>query len=116
MRGTSRLSGGGLAGGLPPKAPPWPPNGLVTSERNELIACIPAGAAPVPASPESCVKAAANWSGELKLRRFWNAGGSVPPLATKVSMAFATAISLAVAEGGNVDAAEAAMVLQIEVV
>ena len=39
-------------------------NGLVTSDRNEFIAWVPACAAPVPASPESCANASASWLGD----------------------------------------------------
>src|ERR1039458_9772117 len=66
-------------------------NGLVTSDRNEFIAWIPACAAPVPASPESCVNALCSWVGDRNESRLPNAGGSVPPFLTKVSMEFATA-------------------------
>src|ERR1700674_5820010 len=65
-------------------------NGLVTSDRNEFIAWVPACAAPVPTSPESCVNALSSWLGDRNESRLANAGGSVPPFATKVSMAFAT--------------------------
>src|SRR6202035_5383374 len=65
-------------------------NGLVTSDRNEFIAWIPACAAPVPTSPESCVSAFPRFEGD-RLKRFRNPSGKVPPLAVKVSMAFATA-------------------------
>src|ERR1700692_1507003 len=102
----------GLAGGSG-VTPRLSANGLVNSDRNESIAWVPACAAPVPASPESCVKAAASWAGGLKMRRLWNAGGSVPPLLMKASMAFATANSLPGAEDGNADAAETAVVVQI---
>src|ERR1700737_2088012 len=65
-------------------------NGLVTSDRNEFIAWVPACAAPVPASPESCVNALCSWLGDRNESRLANAGGSVPPFLT-VSMEFATA-------------------------
>src|SRR6476469_7375544 len=66
-------------------------NGFVTSDRNEFIAWVPACAAPVPASPESCVNALSNWLGDRNRSRSANAGGSVPPFLTKVSIEFATA-------------------------
>src|ERR1700680_3298091 len=66
-------------------------NGLVTSDRNEFIAWVPACAAPVPTSPESCVNALCCWLGDRNESRWANAGGRVPPFLTKVSMEFATA-------------------------
>src|ERR1700687_2989160 len=66
-------------------------NGLVTSDRNEFIAWVPACAAPVPDSPEICVNALCSWLGDRNESRLANAGGSVPPFLTKVSMEFATA-------------------------
>src|SRR6202171_1331263 len=66
-------------------------NGLVTSERNEFIAWVPACAGPVATSPESCVNALGSWLGDRNESRLANAGGSVPPFLTKVSMEFATA-------------------------
>src|ERR1700736_5817649 len=66
-------------------------NGLVTSDRNEFIAWVPACAGPVATSPESCVKALCSWLGDRNESRPKNAGGSVPPLLIKVSMEFATA-------------------------
>src|SRR6202023_224483 len=65
--------------------------GLVTSDRNEFIAWVPACAAPVPTSPESCVNALCSWLGGRNESRLANAGGRVPPFLTKVSMEFATA-------------------------
>lgn len=67
-------------------------NGLSTSDKKEFIAWIPAGGAPVAASPESCVRAAANAAGDRVVRKFRNAGGNTPPAATKASSVFATAI------------------------
>src|ERR1035437_3164880 len=66
-------------------------NGLVTSDRNEFIAWVPACAAPVPASPESCVNALSSWPGDRNESRLANAGGSGPPFFARGSMAFATA-------------------------
>src|ERR1700687_2364654 len=66
-------------------------NGLVTSDRNEFIAWVPACAAPVPASPESCVKALCSWLGDRNESKLANAGGTVAPFLTKASMEFATA-------------------------
>ena len=63
---------------------------------------MPAGATPVPASPESCVSAFARSDGD-RLKRFKNASGSVPPLAIKLSSPFATEKSLVVAEDGSRD-------------
>src|ERR1700676_2660663 len=65
--------------------------GLVTSDRNEVIAWAPACAAPVPTSPESCVNVLCSWLGDRNESRLANAGGSVPPFLTKASMEFATA-------------------------
>src|ERR1700731_4455388 len=65
--------------------------GLVTSDRNEFIAWVPACAAPVPTSPESCVNALCSWLGDRNESRLANPSGSVPPFLTKVSMAFAPA-------------------------
>src|SRR3984893_722352 len=64
--------------------------GLVTSDRSEFIAWVPACAAPVPISPESCVNALCSWPGDRNESRLANPSGSVPPFLTKVSMAFAT--------------------------
>src|ERR1700688_3811384 len=66
-------------------------NGLVTSDRNEFIAWVPACAGLVPTSPESCVNALCSWPGDRNESRLANAGGSVPPFLTKASTEFATA-------------------------
>src|SRR5450631_374129 len=78
-------------------------NGLVTSDRNEFMAWVPACAVPVPDSPEICVSAFARSGGD-RLKRFRNPSESKPPLPTEVSIAFATARWLIVADGGNREA------------
>src|ERR1700676_4163276 len=91
-------------------------NGLVTSDRNEFIAWVPACAGLVPTSPESCVNALCSWLGDRNESRLANAGGSVPPFATKVSMEFATARWLPPVEDGSTDEAEAALVAHVVMV
>src|ERR1700676_1831393 len=76
-------TGGGWADGR------FSGNGLVTRDRNEFIAWVPACAAPVPDSPESCVSAFPR-SEDDRLKRLRKPSGSVPPLPTKVSIAVAT--------------------------
>src|ERR1700694_329996 len=88
-------------------------NGLVTSDRDEFIAWVPACAAPVPISPESCVNALCCWLGDRNESRLANAGGSVPPFLTKVSMEIANGRWLPVAEDGSTDEAEAAVVVHV---
>src|SRR5580658_1960982 len=91
------MSGGGVCGGKPRSA-----NGLVTSDRNELIASIPVGATPAAATPESCVSAFARADGDRRAR-FKNASGTVTPLAIALSSPVATEKSLAEAPRGSRD-------------
>src|SRR5579863_8379609 len=65
------MSGGGTVScGKPPA------NGLVTSDRNELIARIPVGATAVAACPESCSSEFVNWAG-VRVLRATNGSGTV---------------------------------------
>ena len=64
------MSGGGVVSGGKPRSA----NGLVTSDRNELIASIPVGATLVAATPESCISAFARAAGDRVLRARNGAG------------------------------------------